>query len=224
LTKFDISINEIRAEGGKALAVGLKGNQAIIELNIANNDLGWNANTNENMSGIVALADVIAGMGALLSLDISDNHLYVDGIKLLAKALESNQTMTSLNISSNAITYDGKKGGYISGVAALADVIPGMGAMTSLDVSNNGLWAEGTKLLAEALKGNKIMTELNLSSNYVTEGGLSGVVALADAIPDMGALSSLNLAANRLCGIDEYGRGTYDASGNTHPLYHMYIP
>jgi hypothetical protein len=31
---------------------------------------------------------------------------------------------------------------------------------------------------------------------------------------DMGALSSLNLASNSLCGIDEYGNGTYDASGN----------
>jgi Ran GTPase-activating protein (RanGAP) involved in mRNA processing and transport len=70
--------------------------------------------------------------------------------------------------------------------------------MTSLDVSGNELVEEGTKLLAEALKGNQIMTELNLSSNCMTGGGMSGVVALADAIPDMRALSSLVLKDNRL--------------------------
>ena len=43
---------------------------------------------------------------------------------------------------------------------------------------------------------------------------------LAGVIKNMGALSSLNLAENCLCGIDKYGRGTYDASGNTNPLYY----
>jgi hypothetical protein len=37
MTKFDISSNKIRAEGGKALAAGLKGNQMITELNISSN-------------------------------------------------------------------------------------------------------------------------------------------------------------------------------------------
>jgi hypothetical protein len=40
-----------------------------------------------------------------------------------------------------------------------------------------------------------------------------GIIALADAIKDMGALTSLNLAANRICGKNEYGEGVYDASG-----------
>jgi Ran GTPase-activating protein (RanGAP) involved in mRNA processing and transport len=56
----------------------------------------------------------------------------------------------------------------------------------------------GTKLLAEALTGNQIMTELNLSSNHMTADGLSGVVALADAIPDMGALLFLDISDNQL--------------------------
>jgi hypothetical protein len=42
------------------------------------------------------------------------------------------------------------------------------------------------------------MTELNISSNYMTIGGMSGVVALADAIPDMRALSSLVMKDNKL--------------------------
>jgi hypothetical protein len=53
------------------------------------------------------------------------------------------------------------------------------------------------------LKGNKIRTELNISDNSATwhgtkEGDMSGIIALADAIPDMGAMTSLNLASNKL--------------------------
>jgi hypothetical protein len=60
------------------------------------------------------------------------------------------------------------------------------------------LRAEGTKLLAKALKGNQVMTELILSSNGMAIGGMSGVAALADAIPDMGALTKLLLKGNGL--------------------------
>ena len=47
--------------------------------------------------------------------------------------------------------------------------------------------------MAEALKGNQIMTELSISDNYMTYDGsnygdMSGVIAISDAIPTMGAL------------------------------------
>jgi hypothetical protein len=74
LTKFDISENMIRAEGGKLLAAGLKGNQVIIVLNIADNQLGLDANVDDDMSGIIALADVIPGMGALSNFTFGDKQ------------------------------------------------------------------------------------------------------------------------------------------------------
>jgi hypothetical protein len=63
-----------------------------------------------------------------------------------------------------------------------------MEALLSLDMSSNCLYAEGTKLLAQALQSNQTMTSLIISSNNMTKGGISGVVALANAIPDMRAL------------------------------------
>ena len=48
------------------------------------------------------------------------------------------------------------------------------------------------------------MTELNLAGNNMgltkwgREADMTGVSAVADAIPTMGALTSLNLASNRL--------------------------
>jgi hypothetical protein len=95
------------------------------------------------------------------------------------------------------------------------------GAMTKFDISSNEILAEGGKALAAGLKGNQVITELNIAGNglgqkisggsYVSD--TSGVVAIANAIPDMRAMTSLNLAWNCLCGIDEYGDGVYDASG-----------
>jgi Ran GTPase-activating protein (RanGAP) involved in mRNA processing and transport len=71
-----------------------------------------------------------------------------------------------------------------------------------LDISNNYLYVEGAKLLAESLKGNKVMTELNLSSNLIAtipsvrDGEMSAVIALADAIKDMRALIKLDISSN----------------------------
>jgi hypothetical protein len=63
----------LEVDGGKALAEGLKGNQVIKELNFSGNILGYNSNDDTGTSGIIAIADVIPGMGALNKLDISNN-------------------------------------------------------------------------------------------------------------------------------------------------------
>jgi Leucine-rich repeat (LRR) protein len=197
--KNDIPEKEMREI--MAIAMRMGSMKILCEIPFKDKTLTELAVSGKNLGteGALVVAEYLDGNGAMLSLDISSNSLAVEGTKLLAKALESNQTMTSLNISShsgNFMTFDGEHWGHMSGVAALAGVIPGMLAMTSLDVSENDLCAEGTKLLAEALKGNQIMMELNISSNNMTYGGMSGVVALAGVIPDMEALTSLNISDN----------------------------
>jgi hypothetical protein len=77
------------------------------------------------------------------------------------------------------------------------------GALSVLSVQSNDLHADGGKALAKGLKGNTVITELDISSNYLGldfdyEPDMSGVIALADAIPDMRAMTSLNLALNYL--------------------------
>jgi hypothetical protein len=47
------------------------------------------------------------------------------------------------------------------------------GALLVLNLASNNLYAEGIELLAEALKGNQIMTELNVSGNKATWMGTS---------------------------------------------------
>jgi hypothetical protein len=78
-----------------------------------------------------------------------------------------------------------------------------MGALSVLSLKSNELRADGGKALAEGLKGNTVITELDISSNYLGknrygETDMSGVIALADAIPDMGALTTLDISRNSI--------------------------
>ena len=75
----------------------------------------------------------------------------------------------------------------------------------TFDISVNSLCAEGGKILAEALKDNNVMTELNISDNELAEDedgdtDMSGVIAISNAIPTMGALASLDISSNSLGG------------------------
>jgi hypothetical protein len=86
-----------------------------------------------------------------------------------------------------------------------------MGTLLHFDISGNNIREEGTQALAAALKGNMAMTQLNMSSNYMTcnanteSGNMAGIIALSDVIKDMGELTSLNLSANYLSGYLENG-------------------
>ena len=71
------------------------------------------------------------------------------------------------------------------------------------DISSNGISVDGTKLFAEELRGNQIMTELNISSNRITDragyqncNDMSGVTALVGVIPGMGALSTFTFSGD----------------------------
>jgi hypothetical protein len=90
LCKLDISSCQLNAEGGKALAVGLKSNQVMTELNIAGNELWVDTFDDplrhlevgqlflggvDTLEGVDALVDVISGMGALVSLNIKNNGI-----------------------------------------------------------------------------------------------------------------------------------------------------
>jgi hypothetical protein len=76
MTKLDISQNDLWADGGRALAVGLIGNQMITELNISNNNLGKKSKYKNDTSGIIAIADAIPDMGAISQFTFSGDDEY----------------------------------------------------------------------------------------------------------------------------------------------------
>jgi hypothetical protein len=62
LAKFDISKNELNADGCKAIVGALKGNSTLTELNIAKTDMTYGSSWGD-MSAVIALADAIPDMG-----------------------------------------------------------------------------------------------------------------------------------------------------------------
>ena len=72
------------------------------------------------------------------------------------------------------------------------------------NISHNELYAAGGKALADALRGNQVLTELNLATNDLglvdkdSDAHMSGVIAVSDAIPTMGALTSLDISNNHV--------------------------
>jgi hypothetical protein len=202
LTKLDISENALGAGGCKAIVGALKGNSTLTELNMAETDMTDDSSDWGDMLAVIALADIIPGMRALTSLDISENSLYAEGTKLLAGALKNNQIMTALNISSNDITSDGV--GYVdmSGVAALADAMPGMRAMSKLNLSENSIITrQAGKALADMLKANSVLTELNISNcaDYTGDSDGPGFAQeLAVGISGNGALTKLTFGDKQM--------------------------
>ena len=91
MVKFDVSSNNLRAEGGKALGEALKDNQVLQELNVAGNMLIYKADANSeadtDMAGVIAISNAIPTMGAMTSLNISNNQLNAEGAKHIAAAL-----------------------------------------------------------------------------------------------------------------------------------------
>jgi Ran GTPase-activating protein (RanGAP) involved in mRNA processing and transport len=229
LTKFDISSNRIRAEGGKALAAGIKGNQVITKLNISSNEIGYNFEDDFTETSIIAIADAISDMGAISSVNLLTNKIGIHSAKILASMLKEHPTLKSLCGNSGDGTELDMRGKEISaeGAIMLAPEIAGNRALLSLNVASNNLgklvlaygWTqtngfyrfihadgkrqnthpggkpEGIITLANAIKGNQVMTELNIGSNSL---GMLGAIALAGAIPGMGALTTLDISMNKL--------------------------
>ena len=143
---------------------------------------------------------VLPSMKNLVTFDISNNRISGDEAKELGKVLTGNQVMTKLNMASNSLDWNRENERGLDGVVAISNAISTMRALTSFDISNNDIRAEGSKLLAEALKDNQVMRELNIADNNMSnyDSDMSGIIAISNAIPTMGALTRLNLSNNEM--------------------------
>jgi hypothetical protein len=122
----------------------------------------------------------------------------MEGMKILCEIPFKDKTLTEVDVS-------GKNLG-LEGALVISDYLDGNGALLKFDISKNSLCAAGAKAILEGLKGNQVMTELNLGGNDMGKESpgmfgkpdMTGITALVDVIPEMGALSSLNLASNNI--------------------------
>jgi hypothetical protein len=200
LKELDLSSNFVHPDDGgdapgfvQELAVGIKDNRALSSLNLASNSIGT--------------CDIIPG-GWIYD-PTPGKYSYQ-------------------NVSLNKYQNETPAGSKSSGLIALTKAVKDMRAISSVNVLFNNIGAEQAHALANVLKEHATLKSLCGNKGNETELGMSGkkigadgAIMLAPEIADNGALSSLNLASNHLCGINEYGQGTYDASGNA--CFHSHI-
>jgi Leucine-rich repeat (LRR) protein len=205
-----LNSNNLQAAGGKALAEGLKGNQVITELDISSNNLGVTSGVGTDMtwgSGVIALADIIPDMGALSFLNLSENNMHgADAGKALGNALAANTVLKELVLSGGKDRH-GRPVPHMT-IAFMKAFTPGLsdnGALTSLNLANNSLGElvppEGwTKKTGGIGSGSPIFFKHADGREQKQDPGSKpeGIIAIASAIPDMGALTSLNLSSNDL--------------------------
>jgi len=162
---------------------------------------------------------------------LSHNLLRAEGAAALAPALAANGGLTSLNLSDNQLCGLNRhgRGTYTAeGIAAIADTLRVNGALTVTNLLGNQLDAESAKMLAKVAK-HKGISLCGIRRDQTTADFSRKDLEPTDAIllaSDLsqavvtGALTSLDLSNNALCGVakDPFGAGlsgTYTAEGIT---------
>lgn len=166
---------------------------SLTELNLTNNAL--------TAADAMLLVPAIRHSKILLVLSLKGNALGTKYVgEVLGQMLEENSVLKQLDLSDNFAEeeFEGDAEGFAEGVSK---GIHDNRTMTKFDISSNHIHAEGGKSLAAGLKGNQVIKELNISSNFLGKNfncapDTSGIIAIADAIPGMGTLSTLVFAGD----------------------------
>ena len=131
----------------------------------------------------------------------SNGLLNKDSGRALADALKGNSILTELDISNNHDEYNMNSQDGPGFAQELAVGIKDNGALSILNLAENNLgelvipagWTEDYDEDEEVLYRHTDGTE-----QKGNPGKPEGIIAIANAIPDMGALTSLNLSSNDL--------------------------
>jgi Ran GTPase-activating protein (RanGAP) involved in mRNA processing and transport len=166
-----------------------------------------------------ALAEALRVNTVLTTLDLSQNRIGPVGAKALAEALRVNAMLTNLSVAFNS-SISGEAAQQLATAALSTKSLKVLSEVpiqelredkhTSLNLSSKGLGPAEGIVLAKLMKFSAVLTDLNIAVNNIGPGGAK---AFADALRINAVLTSFDLSGNCLCGLDEDGDGTYDASG-----------
>ena len=205
LIELDLQHNRISPKGAKAFAKKLQKNGCLTSLNLDHNAVGD--------KGTESFAKYLKHNRKLTVLSLINNQITVKGALALADLFSSNPVYTALSLGGNAIGDQGlillaeklKKIIKLKSInlsqTQLSDV--SLGALMELlqksparcDVSGNRLSFVTAKVLAEALKSNSNIQDLNLSDNRF---GPEGAAALGDMLAKNRKLRILHFKGNQI--------------------------
>ena len=122
-------------------------------------------------TGIQALASALGNAAVLNKIVLSHNLIKDEGAIAIGAALKINKTLKDLELDICEIHAEGGK--------ALASALSeGRSALNSLYLGGNRVGSEGAKALADALRVNAVLTELDVEYNSLSDKGKK---ALRDA-------------------------------------------
>ena len=144
--------------------------------------------------------DCLMTNSTLMVLELSDNKITDERIKIIIKALQVKKFLQSLDISCNSISDEG--------MLSISDYIKTNNVLCKLNLSDLKITDEGAKKLAVAIQLNKTLQELNISKNWISK---EGVMRILEACTINRTLHKLvcthnNLSKSGLAAINEYIR------------------
>jgi hypothetical protein len=226
LKKLNLSSNGFLGGDATFLADGIRGSGAILSVNLLKNDIG--VEQARALAIILkehsALKSLCGNSGEETELDMSGKMNGAEDVIMLAAEIIDNGAMTSLNLASNMIGSEGAKhvaeairvsvlrlfwyqfhAHLTNGSTAVVCHCPqDMRAILSVNLLENNI-GTGPEALATILKEHPTLkslcgntgdeTELDMSG---TKMGAEGAIMLAAEIIGNGAMTSLNLANNKI--------------------------
>jgi hypothetical protein len=187
----EIMATTMRMESMKTLCGVPFKERTLTELDVSGKNLGT--------EGALVVAEYLDGNGALSSVNVLSNVIPVEQAQELVQIMRSKDTLTTLcGLTGEETELDFSNGILGAGDAVLiANDISDMGAISSLNLSSNNLgqlplgWAAHVDPASQKT----FYAKEGETSQWVHPGGIGFI---ADAINDMGATTSLNLALNDL--------------------------
>jgi hypothetical protein len=148
------------------------------------------------------LAGAIKDMGAISSANLLGNQIPVEQAHELVKIMQSKEKLTTLcSFSREEATLDVSNQGLGPGDAVLiANDISDMGGLLVLNLANNDLGKFGRGALKEKpswWEDSDHGGAYGWSDDHYEQGKAEGIIALANAIPDLGAISSFTFSGER---------------------------
>jgi hypothetical protein len=154
----------------------------------------------------IILASELPDKRAISSINLLKNRIPVEQAQGLVKIMQSKEKLFTLcGLSKEEAELDFSGQDLHAGDAVLiTNDISDMGALSVLSLRDNRLCSrEAGKVLSQMLKGNSVLTELDVSSNYKkysgdNEDGPGFAQELATGIKDNRALMKLDISSNRI--------------------------
>ncbi|XP_045679407.1 leucine-rich repeat-containing protein 74A [Phyllostomus hastatus] len=188
---LELEDNCIMEEGVLSLVEMLQENYYLQELNISNNDLGF--------EGARIISRFLQrNSSSLLNLQLSGNGFRDESAELLCTALSANYRIREIDLSHNQFS---DKGGEFLGQMLALNV-----GLVTLDLSWNHFCSRAAVALCSGLRSNVTLKTLDLSMNGF---GNEGAAAFGEALRLNSSLAYVDISANNISneGISKIGRG-----------------